>query len=441
MPGTYYCDALSCRVSSKDYVECVGKCGRKMHPICGGYIRPAFTPDHLEYFKFICEKCETFFANSIVQYLEIKDMLHKHLETVGKIVKQVETLQGKVDNNEQFIGDIDNALHMNGGASVNERLQRIETMLSSLSGKLSSGSSCFCGDLVEAVNKSQCQLEKNINQSFRTETCKIVHSLHENLFSSANDLLQSVRTDVSIIVEDKIDELVDLSSTAIRDISIRRDDLSQSFHNDTSLLDELTAVEPFHQTVFPTPTSNYADITSDWEAVNSMAKLSIDYQWLHMDHTACSIVRIDPFLVATSAVRRRKKKVTFVPGNSFKISDSQRRVNGKSVYRNRRSNMSSHSRSSDFHSVMTRHTVSMRNQRSLRPLQRSPHPKRSSLPVRWAHEEPTKPLKPIRQVAHSTNHAQVLQNLLIHNRFHQLLDNELRLRFHRMVDNMSMTSQ
>lgn len=297
-----YCVVEKCDISSTTYLDCLGRCGKKIHAICGGMSRSCI-PDagYSPYFKFVCHSCDERLSDNIAQNKEFNALLSSHGESVGKLVNQVKQIQLRMDNSEEVIDDIDKSLHSIDGQGLASRLELIDKHLASLANR----STCECSELVISITKLIEQLEKNLKQSFETSVKSIVHSLHTSLhasfLSSVTEVVDSVGNNVSILIDDKIGELVALtpcnSSTVAVQVnttdyvnefnspppSIDHTNLQQSnsivdVASGAPLLSELSLSEPdFSQPGMRYP--EYNDTTADLLVVNNMARLCGDFGW------------------------------------------------------------------------------------------------------------------------------------------------------------------
>lgn len=257
------CDAVNCSIPSKSYLNCIGCCGKKIHSICGGISRTNITTDsgYGNYFKYVCNDCEGRFTDSIQQHTEIKTLLNDHANIVGTIANQVKQLQRRVDSSEEYIDDIDQSLQSLEGNGLSNRIDKFEKLISSQLKRIEDvvnslnnvdKPSCVCGDVLVSFSDLITQLEKNINQSFEKNVKEIVHSLHSSLHSSflasANNVVSSVSNNVSILIEDKLDEFaamgpVNLSNAFAHTQSQTSIESNVAFNHSIPLSSELSHAE------------------------------------------------------------------------------------------------------------------------------------------------------------------------------------------------------
>lgn len=303
------CDVVNCGISSTNFLACLGGCGKWIHSICGGISRSTLNSDasNSNRVRYICVSCELHFSDGLSNQVEIKNLLVKYSDDVGYITSQLKQLQQRVNNSEDYIEDIDKSLQMLDGSGFSKRLENIERSLKLLgnydiAGRLRNiedsleslklKPSCLCGELVDSVTKLISQVERNVSQTFNTNTEKIVHSLHQKMLSSTSDFINCVSTNISVKIDDKIDELA-LSTSACASSTLTHTSNTESpepaspqrlvpdddLNTMTPLLSEISFVEP----LFSQPGMKYPNVQTDkllaLNVAKNMAGLCCDFGW------------------------------------------------------------------------------------------------------------------------------------------------------------------
>lgn len=289
------------------------------------------TSDLLYFCKFVCDECETRFADNITLHLEVKDLLLRHTDTVGQLVKQMTVLETKMDNSEEFIDDIDKSLRASDTSNIVKRLDRLEQLLS----KLKINPTCSCPEALESLSNSMVLLEKSVTQKFEAKTDRIAQSLHGSFLASTLEANNALGVCITERIGGKIDELASsvadatslsyyahssvhepisvqqsMTATEVVDVSTNTASTDCPQQPTLSLMEELSLANLESGQVRPGSRSYDFSVSCETTAVNCMAQLCKEFGWSGgvLYSVYAKTVSNKPSESSKNRKRQRKKK-------------------------------------------------------------------------------------------------------------------------------------